>query len=101
MSGSGAGPSRIAKEVESEVQWLYVDAGLCPGVVLDFPGPVLTYYPLHLHNFIELGFSPQYWTQNCEHLIVRSAHCHRVPRSNGHPCSECASLNTSTAIQKL
>ncbi len=81
MSGSGAGPSRIAKEVESEVLRLYVDAGLCPGMVLDFPDPVLTHYPLHLHNFIELGFSPQY-----VHVVIGS----RVQ-----------SLNTSTAIQKL
>ncbi len=92
---------QTSKQVNSEIGCLYIQAGLCPGVVLDFPGPVLTLYPHHLHEFVNLGYSLEYWTPNGESLLVRSLQCHRVPRSHGHPCSECTSINTSSAVEKL
>lgn len=44
-----------------EIQNLLIAGSLCPGASLDFPRPLFTSYPLHLHHLDNLDFSPIYW----------------------------------------
>jgi hypothetical protein len=77
-----------------------VEAGLCPGIQLDFPTPAFRKYPWQLHSFRNMSYSIEYLGQSGE-LYVRSKKCHRMPRHKGNPCTECSSLNTSANVERM
>jgi hypothetical protein len=40
---------------------MLVEAGLCPGVKLEYPGSTFQKYPWQLHDFENLSFIPEYF----------------------------------------
>ena len=79
---------------------MIAEAGLCPGVKLDYTGSTFQKYPWQLHELENLSFTAEYFTQNVV-LYIQSKKCQQMPCWKGEIFSMYFSLNMRSEVNHL
>jgi hypothetical protein len=62
-----------------QIYMMLAEAGLCPGVKLNYTGSTFRKYPWQLHELENLSFTAEYFAPNGV-LYIQSKKCQRMPR---------------------
>ena len=65
---------------------MLMQAGLCPGIKLDYTGSTFWKYPWQLHELENLSFTTEYFSPNGV-LYIWTKKCQWMPHKKGGTCS--------------